>query len=274
MLVSMGGLTKKGEWKQYDFLPFANAEEAMAGGCVLKLIRKGLTDREKKKVQSRLQKAFTNNGEGFYVHAPKQKGNVKEQLRYIGRYIRRPAIGINRIEAYDGQYVTFKYKDKTDGKEKTETVSVEEFISRLIRHIPDEQFKTIRHYGMYSRRSKNLCKKVLCLWQQKAKRWIIKVKKTLRRQTWRERIIASGKKDPLVCPRCECYYEYKGEVCLEDGKLEIKVALCPTTRAYLERVINDLTSIKVPQKGKEKKEKHKPQPVQETKRQLCLFSVS
>lgn len=46
---------------------------------------------------------------------------------------------------------------------------------------------------------------------KKAKRWIVKVKKTLRRQTWRERIVASGKKDPLVCPKCECYYEYKGE---------------------------------------------------------------
>lgn len=167
--------------------------------------------------------------------------------------------------------MTFKYKDKTDGKEKTETISVEEFISRLIRHIPDEQFKTIRHYGMYSRRSKNLCKKVLSEWQQKARRWVVKVKKTLRRQTWRERIIANGKKDPLVCPHCECYYEYKGEVYLENGKLEIKVALCATTRAYLERVINHFTSIKTPQKREEKKEKHKPI---KTERQLCLFSVS
>ena len=49
-----------------------------------------------------------------------KRGKVKEQLRYIGRYIRRPAIGINRIEAYDGQFVTFTYKDKTDGKVKNE----------------------------------------------------------------------------------------------------------------------------------------------------------
>ena len=49
------------------------------------------------------------------MRAPKQRGNVKEKLRYIGRYIRRPAIGMNRIEAYDGQRVTFKYHDKTDG---------------------------------------------------------------------------------------------------------------------------------------------------------------
>lgn len=86
--------------------------------------------------------------------------------------------------------------------------------------------------------------------------------------------MASGKKDPLVCPRCECYYEYKGEVCLEDGKLEIKVALCTTTRAYLERVINDLTGIKNPPKREEKEEIHNSKQFQETERKLCLFNVS
>lgn len=271
MLVTMGGLTKKGEWKSYDFLPFEMLRKQWQT-VVLKLIRRNLSEKEKKKVQQRLQKAFSNNGEGFYVHAPKQKGKVKEQLRYIGRYIRRPAIGINRIEAYDGQYVTFKYNDKTDGKEKLETVTVEEFISRLIRHIPDEQFKTIRHYGMYSRRIKNLCKKVLSIWQQKAKRWIVKVKKTLRRQTWRERVVSSGAKDPLICPHCECFYEYKGEVCLENGRLEIKVALCQTTKRYLEREIAYFTGIQASQKRKEKEEKH--QPIKDTERQLCLFRVS
>jgi hypothetical protein len=207
------------------------------------------------------------------VYAPKQRGKVKEQLRYIGRYIRRPAIGMNRIEEYDGQNVTFKYRDKTDGKEKRETVSVEEFISRLIRHIPDEQFKTIRHYGIYSRRSTTLSKKLLNIWQQNMRRCIVKVKKTLRRQTWRERIIASGKKDPLVCPQCQCFYEYKGEVCQENGKLKIKVALCATTKSYFERVINHFSGIQTPQKRKEKEKNHKIKPVQETERQLCLFNV-
>ncbi|WP_236004320.1 transposase [Heyndrickxia sporothermodurans] len=35
--------------------------------------------------------------------------------------------------------MTFKYIDKVDGKEKHETVTVEEFIIRLIRHIPDSK---------------------------------------------------------------------------------------------------------------------------------------
>ncbi|MBB4074141.1 hypothetical protein GGR02_001906 [Anoxybacillus voinovskiensis] len=38
--------------------------------------------------------------------------------------------------------------------------------------------------------------------------------------------------------------------------------------------MNDLTGIKTPQKRKEKEEKSQSKPVQETGRQLCLFSVS
>ncbi|MES1048585.1 hypothetical protein FOA24_03585 [Bacillus thuringiensis] len=115
--------------------------------------------------------------------------------------MRRPAIGLNRIEEYDGQSVSFAYTDKVDGRKKIETISVEEFISRLIRH----------------------------------------------------RVIASGKKDPLLCPKCESFYEYKGEVCLESGEWQIKVALCQNTRNYLKRVIDYFASKQTSKKEKEEK---------------------
>lgn len=54
----------------------------------IKLIRKLLSPEEKKKVQPLLQKAYQENPDGFYIHAPQKRGNVKEQLGYIGRYIR------------------------------------------------------------------------------------------------------------------------------------------------------------------------------------------
>lgn len=274
MLVTMGGLTKKGKWKDYDYIPFKLLRKQWQA-VVLKFIRKNLTKQEKKQVQPLLQKAFSENGEGFYVYAPKQKGNIKEQLRYIGRYMRRPAIGINRIEAYDGQQVTFKYVDKTDGKEKRETLTVEAFISRLIRHIPDEQFKTIRYYGMYARRRKRLSKQILAKWQEGKRRWIVRVWKTLRRQTWRERVIAGGQKDPLICPHCNNYYIYQGEVCLEDGQLVIKIALTKEARNYLERVLANGTIIKESQKGEEQKEKrNRSFNTKEDIGQLSLFNVS
>lgn len=56
----------------------------------------------------------------------------------------------------------------------------------------------------------------------------------------------------MVCPKCECYYEYKGEACLQDGKLRIKYAACKASQAVLERMIQDLTGIEETQTSKEK----------------------
>lgn len=156
MLVTMGGITKKGEWKSCGFLPFTMLRKQWQT-VVLKLIRKNLNKKEKKQVQSRLQKAFSEMGmASMYMHQNRKKNQGSVMLHWP--LYARTAIGANRIEAYDGQEVTFKYMDKKDGKEKHGTVTVEAFIIRLIRHIPDEQFMTIRHYGMYSRRSKKLVK--------------------------------------------------------------------------------------------------------------------
>ncbi len=71
------------------------------------------------------------------------------------------------------------------------------------------------------------------------------------------RIIASGKKDPMICPHCENYYEYKGEVCLEDGIL-IKFAIDQMTKNYLEGEISHITGIQTSTKRKKTKESNQP----------------
>ncbi|GGG15283.1 hypothetical protein GCM10010912_69650 [Paenibacillus albidus] len=83
------------------------------------------------------------------MHAPKQKGNVKNQLGYIGRYIKRPAIALMRIQSYDGEHVIYSYYDKKSGEEKSEQVTVEEFIARVIRHIPDEHLNRSGTTGVF-----------------------------------------------------------------------------------------------------------------------------
>ncbi len=274
MLVTMGGMKKNGEWKWYDYIPFPMLRKQWQT-VVMKLIRRSLKEIEKKKVQPLLQKAYTANGEGFYVYAPKQKGNVKEQLKYIGRYIRRPAIALHRIEEYDGQYVSFRYHDKNDGQEKREKVTVEEFISRLIVHIPDEQFKTIRYYGVYSRRIKAICKKVISAWQKEVRKMIVKIKRTICRRNWEQRIKEGTGTDLMVCPHCKCYYEYKGEVCHKEGQLTIKWASCRTARAYLERMIYDLTGIKTSEISPKEETSKKSKEVRRLTGdgQICLFGV-
>lgn len=248
MLITMGGMKENGEWKIYDFIPFHMLRKQWQT-VVLKLIRRSLSDEQKKKVQPLLQAAYKENGDGFYVYAPKQKGNVKIQLKYIGRYMRRPAIGVNRIVGYDGEIVSFRYHDKTTGSEKVETVSAEEFIGKLIKHIPDEQFKIIRHYGIYSRRIKTLSKKLIDVWQKSVRKWLVRAKRLVRRN-WSERIKENTGKDPMECPICGNYYEYKGEVCLREGNLTIKYANGNVARACLERMIGNIN-------GSTKKEEEK-----------------
>ena len=273
MLVTMGGMKKNGEWKSYDYLPFEMLRKQWQT-VVLKLIRRKLNETEKKKVQPLLQKAYKENRKGFYINAPKQRGNVREQLKYIGRYMRRPAIALHRIKSYDGEIVVFEYHDKTEGKMKEERISVEEFIARLIRQIPEEQFKTIRYYGVYSRRTKKISKKLVSAWQQRAKKWIVKVKKIIRRRKWSERIKEQTGKDPMICPECGNYYEYKGEVCLKEGKLTIKYAKSKMAEKCLERMISDLTGIKKTETRKEEKNKRRTTQGEKPRyRQLCVFGV-
>lgn len=272
MLVTMGGMKSNGEWKTYDYIPFTMLRKQWQT-AVLKLIRRTLSEQEKKRVQPLLQKAYKANGEGFYVYAPRQKGNVKIQLGYIGRYIRRPAIALHRIEEYDGQYVTFRYHDKNDGQEKRERISVEEFIGRVIGHIPDEQFKTIRHYGIYSRRIKTISKKIIAGWQKEVRKWIVKVKKVVRRRSWSERIKEQTGKDPMICPECQNYYEYKGEVSLKEGELAVKWAVDKTARACMERMIGHITGIKKTKTWQEKATKPKTENRISGSNQLYLFGV-
>jgi hypothetical protein len=275
MLVTMGGMKANGEWKKYDYIPFEMLRKQWQT-VVLKLIRRNLSEGDKKKIQPLLQRAYTENKDGFYIYAPKGTGNVKALIGYIGRYIRRPAIAVSRIEEYDGQFVTFRYYDKTEKKDKLEKVTVEEFIARLIRHIPDEQFKTIRHYGVYSRRTKSLSRKLVSEWQKQARKWIVKAKRMLRRRKWSEKMEEKTGKDPLVCPKCECYYEYKGEVCLKEGQLVIKKAVCKTSHIVLERMISEFNGNKQ-EKAHEEKEtpatKLEQTPIEQRVDQLYLFAV-
>lgn len=83
MVVTMGGITPDGKWQTYDYLPY-KAMRIYWQNAVLKLIRRTLSEWDKKRIQPRLQRAYQNHGEGFYVNAPKRsRTNLKGLLKYI-----------------------------------------------------------------------------------------------------------------------------------------------------------------------------------------------
>jgi hypothetical protein len=86
-------------------------------------------------------------------------------VRYLSRYVHRIAIANSRIADYDGENVTFRYKDRRDGgRVKTRTVGGATFAKLFLQHVLPRRFVRIRHYGFLSpRRRKDLarCRELL-----------------------------------------------------------------------------------------------------------------
>lgn len=240
MIVTMGGLTADGEWQDYDYIPYAMLRVYWQN-AVLKLLRRVLTKQEKRANQPLLQKAYTKNAQGFYVNAPQRsQTDVQSLLAYIGRYMKRGPIALKRIKTYDGEQVAFSYHDKRTNQEELLVMPVEAFILSLVRHIPDKDFKMIRHYGLYSRRIKTLCQKIVLAYQQKVKKILLNAKRMTRVKSWRELTLEQFKKDPLECPYCGNCYVFKGTVVRKNGKLKVGYANDKEAHDYLVKEIGRL----------------------------------
>ncbi|WP_246023373.1 transposase, partial [Enterococcus nangangensis] len=121
---------------------------------------------------------------------------------YISRYMKRGPIALNRIIMYDGDQVMFHYKDKRTNRTETKTMTAEEFIGAMTRQIQNHHFRTIRRYGIYSRRLKNLMKTILQAYQSQVKKMIIAVKNALKPKKWAERLTEEFGENPLECSKC------------------------------------------------------------------------
>lgn len=144
---------------------------------------------------------YSNYDNGFYVRAkPSSFPNVKMIVNYTIRYTGRPALAQSRILNYDGQFVTFYYQRHEDNQYIEETLSVFDFIKKLIIHIPDKYFKMVRYYGIYAKLHKQskLIFKMLNETQ-------IKIRQQLRK--WRLSMELSFGYDPLKCS-CGNFMEF------------------------------------------------------------------
>lgn len=254
MVVTMGGITKDGKWETYDYLPFAMLRKYWQN-AVLKLIRRTLSKWDKQRVQPKLQAAYSRNGDGFYVNAPKRsRTNLKGLLEYISRYMKRGPIAMNRILMYDGEQVMFTYQDKRTNTKETMTMSVEEFIGALIRHISNRYFRTIRRYGIYSRRIKTLMKTIMMTYQKMIRRMIVTLNEALKPKTWAERITEEFGENPLECSRCGEAYEFVGMSVRQNGRLVVKYAKDDHTKEFMREENRKIGQKEYQQQYEEEKE--------------------
>lgn len=242
MIVTMGGLTLGGEWKTYDFLPFKMLRTFWQN-AVLKLIRRTLSVREKREVQPLLQRAYNAHTQGFYINAPQRsRTKLKRLLLYISRYMHHGPISLERIIMYDGEVVMFEYHDKRTNTTEKKIMTAEEYIGAMVRQIPDRNFKTIRRYGLYSRRQKTLAKIVVADWLEKVAKLARNAVEITNKKTWSQRIYECFGENPLKCNRCGEYYEYMGLVAAKNGSLKVVYAKNKIARRFMNEEIDKIES--------------------------------
>ena len=89
----------------------------------------------------------------WVVYAKPAFGGPAQVLRYLGRYTHRVAISNHRLLGFDGERVTFRWKDYANGnKQRKMTLPASEFLRRFVQHVLPRGFVRIRQYGFLANR--------------------------------------------------------------------------------------------------------------------------
>jgi len=84
----------------------------------------------------------------WVVYAKPTFGGPLQVLRYLGRYTHRVAISNHRLVAFDGEHVTFRWKDYAHGSKPGQMkLRTCEFLRRFFLHVLPKAFVRIRHFG-------------------------------------------------------------------------------------------------------------------------------
>ena len=193
MMVTEGGKGNITEWRHIRHISYESLRKRWQKILLDEITNISGNTKEVKLIKNKLYKEKVK---GFYVHAKTEIKSAKIAAKYVGRYVGRPAIAESRILKYDGKNVTYKYTRHEDNKVIVETVHVYEFIKRIIRHIPEKNFKMIRYFGIYSRRSKGKVNFIKMIDKR-----ILSIRKSI--ANWENRILAIAGVDPCKCPNCK-----------------------------------------------------------------------
>ncbi len=131
--------------KKIDFIPF-NMLRKRFQKILLDLLEEDIGKAKFKKIKNYI---YSNYNNVFYVRAKKSEfPNSKATTSYILRYCGRPCFAQYRIIDIDQfDFISFWYQRHEDDLYVAQRIHIFEFIARLISHIPEPQFKTIRYYG-------------------------------------------------------------------------------------------------------------------------------
>jgi Putative transposase len=108
------------------------------------------------------------SGAGWFT--PKPLSAARCKCCAIGRYTHRVAISNHRLVAFDGERVSFQWKDYAHGRvQKDMTLAATEFLRRFFLHVLPKGFVRIRSFGFLANRFRTqsllLCRQLLAVSQ-------------------------------------------------------------------------------------------------------------
>lgn len=181
-----------------DLLP-VRAAAALYRGKLLAAIEQGLRTGTLQRPASMTALACARTLQALY----KKNWNVclKERYRhgqgvmkYLSGYVKGGPLGDTRLRAADDAAVAFAYRDHRDGRHKTLRLLTEDFLSRLLWHVPPPRQHTIRHYGLYSAHS--------AAKRERAQQALGQAASERPDPSWQAALIRLGRAERAHCPRC------------------------------------------------------------------------
>ena len=132
----------------------------------------------------------------YYINIKKKGTKAKESANYAARYTKRLPIPKSKILEFDKENETVKwfYDPHDQPSPVTTTLSLENFILRLMQHIPPKNFRIVRYYGTFATKHISHFIEVL--------KSLFSFEIPERIPNWRERQKQYTGIDPLECPCC------------------------------------------------------------------------
>ncbi len=157
-----------------------------------------------KEVDALVDKLWKKYPRGLVANV--SKGNVPKSCkgiaRYLAKYVACPPIAVSRILKYDGESVTYWYKDHKTKSKQIETVDVNTFIGRMVQHIMPKCFQRLRYYGLEATKTYKKWAEVIQAGIKKIGRLVKGVYQIVRSKGYRERYKEISGIDPLSCRYC------------------------------------------------------------------------
>lgn len=218
-LCTQGAADRNGFWHNFTYIDYKYLHIVFMQKLISLLRKRFKGNKQFHKLSSQIYK---DHPDGFHVHVDRIEKAIsdkdatsplKKTIKYIGRYLGRPPIAMSRIDDFDEEShkVTFHYtphephEELAPGEPMFETLHMLCFAMRLIRHIPDPQFKMIRYAGVYSSTGSKILPKhfidLHLLFKQKSR------PKRILFSHWRGAHYRTFHTDPVACPNCHTLME-------------------------------------------------------------------